>query len=186
VFGSNGPFGNIAFIIRARVEGLRDHGPALSPFNAFLLLQGVETLSLRAERHAQNALALAQWLEKHDAVEYVKYPGLESSEYFALAKRYLPRGAGGVLSVKLRGDAEIADAFINNLKIASHLANVGDAKTLVIHPATTTHQQLSAEEQRAAGVVPGLVRVSVGLEHIEDIKADFQQAFEAALFTVSA
>jgi O-acetylhomoserine (thiol)-lyase len=186
VFGTDGPFGNIAFAIRARVEGLRDNGPALSPFNAFLLLQGVETLSLRCERHAQNTLALAQWLEKHPAVEHVNYPGLESSQYHSLAKRYLPRGAGGVLSIKLKGDAELADAFIQNLKIASHLANVGDAKTLVIHPATTTHQQLSAEEQRAAGVVPGLVRVSVGLEHIEDIKADFQQAFEAALVAITA
>ena len=186
VFGSEGPFGNIAFAIRARVEGLRDHGPALSPFNAFLLLQGVETLSLRGERHAQNAQALAQWLEKHPAVEYVNYPGLESSPYHTLAKRYLPRGAGGVLAVKLRGDAELADAFIQNLKIASHLANVGDAKTLVIHPATTTHQQLSDEEQRAAGVVQGLVRVSVGLEHIEDIKADFEQAFQAALVAITA
>lgn len=186
VFGTDGPFGNIAFAIRARVEGLRDNGPALSPFNAFLLLQGVETLSLRGERHAQNTLALAQWLEKHPAVEYVNYPGLESNPYHTLAKRYLPRGAGGVLSIKLKGDAELADAFIHNLKIASHLANVGDAKTLVIHPATTTHQQLSTEEQRAAGVVPGLVRVSVGLEHIEDIKADFQQAFEAALVAITA
>lgn len=185
VFGSEGPFGNIAYIIRARVEGLRDHGPALSPFNAFLLLQGVETLSLRAERHAHNALALAQWLEKHPAVEYVNYPGLESNQYNTLAKRYLTRGAGGVLAVKLKGDAELADAFIENLKIASHLANVGDAKTLVIHPATTTHQQLSAEEQRAAGVVPGLVRVSVGIEHIEDIKADFEQAFQAALVAIT-
>ena len=180
VFGTDGPFGNIAFVIRARVEGLRDNGPALSPFNAFLILQGVETLSLRGERHAQNTLALAQWLEKHPAVEYVSYPGLETNQYHTLAKRYLPRGAGGVLAFKLKGEAELADAVINNLKIASHLANVGDAKTLVIHPSATTHQQLNAEEQRAAGVVPGLVRVSVGLEHIEDIKDDFQQAFEAA------
>jgi O-acetylhomoserine/O-acetylserine sulfhydrylase len=186
VFGTDGPFGNIAFAIRARVEGLRDHGPALSPFNAFLLIQGAETLSLRAERHAQNALALAHWLEKHDAVEYVSYPGLESSPYNALAKRYLTRGAGGVLSFKLKGDAENANAFIGSLKIASHLANVGDAKTLVIHPAATTHQQLSDEEQRAAGVVQGSVRVSVGLEHIEDIKADFQQAFESVLAGVEA
>lgn len=186
VFGSDGPFGNIAFIIRARVEGLRDNGPAISPFNSFQILQGVETLSLRAERHTQNALALAQWLEKHDAVEQVNYLGLENHPHHNLAKRYLSRGAGGVLTFKLKGDAENADTFIENLKVASHLANVGDAKTLVIHPAATTHQQLSAEEQRAAGVLPGLIRVSVGIEHIEDIKADFQQAFEAVLQAIAA
>jgi O-acetylhomoserine/O-acetylserine sulfhydrylase len=186
VFGTDGPFGNIAFAIRARVEGLRDNGPALSPFNAFLLLQGAETLSLRAERHAQNTLALANWLEKHDAVEAVNYPGLESSPYNLLAKRYLTRGAGGVLGFKVKGDAENANAFIENLKIASHLANVGDAKTLVIHPSATTHQQLSDEAQLAAGVIPGWIRVSVGLEHIEDIKADFEQAFEAVLGAVEA
>lgn len=186
VFGSEGPFGNIAFIIRARVEGLRDNGPAISPFNSFQIIQGVETLSLRAERHAQNALALAQWLEKHDAVEQVNYLGLENHPHHSLAKRYLSRGAGGVLTFKLKGDAENADVFIDNLKVASHLANVGDAKTLVIHPSATTHQQLSAEEQRAAGVLPGLIRVSVGIEHIEDIKADFQQAFEAVLQAIAA
>jgi O-acetylhomoserine (thiol)-lyase len=186
VFGTDGPFGNIAFIIRARVEGLRDNGPAISPFNSFQIIQGVETLSLRAERHAQNALALAQWLEKHDAVEQVNYLGLESSPYNALAKRYLSRGSGGVLTFKIKGAADFADIFIENLKVASHLANVGDAKTLVIHPSATTHQQLSAEEQRAAGVLPGLIRVSVGIEHIEDIKADFQQAFEAVLQAVAA
>lgn len=178
VFGSGGPFGNIAFIIRARVEGLRDHGPAISPFNAFLFLQGIETLSLRAQRHAENTLALAKWLEKHQQVEQVNYPGLENNPYFSLAKRYLPRGAGGVLTFTIRGGAVAADTFISRLKLASHLANVGDAKTLVIHPSATTHQQLSPEEQRSAGVTPGLVRVSVGLEHIEDIKNDFEQAFE--------
>ncbi len=186
VFGTDGPFGNIAFIIRARVEGLRDNGPAISPFNSFQIIQGVETLSLRAERHAQNALALAQWLEKHDAVEQVHYLGLENHPHHTLAKRYLSRGSGGVLTFKLKGDAENADTFIENLKVASHLANVGDAKTLVIHPSATTHQQLSAEEQRAAGVLPGLIRVSVGIEHIEDIKADFQQAFEAVLQAIAA
>ncbi|TAE21040.1 MAG: O-acetylhomoserine aminocarboxypropyltransferase/cysteine synthase [Candidatus Kapaibacterium sp.] len=186
VFGSEGPFGNIAFIIRARVEGLRDNGPAISPFNSFQIIQGVETLSLRAERHAQNALALAQWLEKHDAVEQVNYLGLENNAYHNLAKRYLSRGSGGVLTFKLKGDAENADTFIGSLKVASHLANVGDAKTLVIHPSATTHQQLSEEEQRAAGVLPGLIRVSVGIEHIEDIKADFQQAFEAVLQAIAA
>jgi O-acetylhomoserine/O-acetylserine sulfhydrylase len=181
VFGTDGPFGNIAFIIRARVEGLRDNGPAISPFNSFQLIQGVETLSLRAERHAQNTIVLAHWLQKHDAVEQVNYPGLENSPQHNIAKRYLSRGAGGVLTFKLKGDAENADIFIENLKIASHLANVGDSKTLVIHPSSTTHQQLSSEEQRAAGVLPGLIRVSVGTEHIEDIKADFQQAFESVL-----
>jgi O-acetylhomoserine (thiol)-lyase len=186
VFGTDGPFGNIAFIIRARVEGLRDNGPAISPFNSFQLIQGVETLSLRAERHAQNTLALAQWLQKHDAVEQVNYPGLENSPQHNIAKRYLSRGAGGVLTFKLKGDAENADTFIENLKIASHLANVGDSKTLVIHPSSTTHQQLSSEEQRAAGVIPGLIRVSVGTEHIEDIKADFQQAFESVLAAIVA
>jgi O-acetylhomoserine (thiol)-lyase len=179
VFGTDGPFGNIAFIIRARVEGLRDHGPALSPFNAFLFLQGVETLSLRAQRHAENTLTLAKWLEKHPNVERVNYAGLESSPYNNLAKRYLPRGAGGVLTFNIKGGAQAANTFIGGLKLASHLANVGDAKTLVIHPSATTHQQLNDAEQRSAGVEPGLVRVSVGLEHIEDIKADFQQAFDA-------
>jgi O-acetylhomoserine/O-acetylserine sulfhydrylase len=179
VFGSDGPFGNIAYIIRARVEGLRDNGPALSPFNAFLLLQGAETLSLRAQRHAENTLALAEWLEKHPSVENVSYPGLASNKYNTLAKRYLTRGAGGVLAFNIKGGGDAANTFISNVKLASHLANVGDAKTLVIHPSATTHQQLNAAEQLAAGVVPGLIRVSVGLEHIEDIKADFQQAFEA-------
>jgi len=181
VFGEGNPLGlpNIAYIIRARVEGLRDFGPALSPFNSFLLLQGLETLSLRVERHAQNALAMALWLEGHPAVEFVWYPGLESSPYHTLAKKYLHHGFGGVLQFGIRGGKEKAAAFIGALKLASHLANVGDAKTLVIHPATTTHEQLSEAEQLAAGVLPNQIRVSVGIEHIEDIKADFQQAFEA-------
>lgn len=178
VFGSDGPFGNIAFSIRARVEGLRDFGPALSPFNAFLLLQGLETLSLRVERTVQNALELAQWLENHPQVEYVNYPGLPSSPYHELAKKYLKRGFGGVLSFKIKGPADTADKFIDNLSLVSHLANVGDAKTLIIHPSSTTHEQLSAEEQKAAGVEPGLLRVSVGIEHIDDIKSDFTSAFE--------
>jgi O-acetylhomoserine (thiol)-lyase len=179
VFGTDGPFGNIAFIIRARVEGLRDYGPALSPFNAFLLINGLETLSLRAQRHADNALALAQWLEAHPAVAAVNYPGLPSSPYHARAKQYLRNGFGGVLSFRIKGGAEAAVAFINQLQLASHLANVGDAKTLVIHPASTTHQQLSAQEQRAAGVLPDQVRVSVGIEHLADIQADFAQALAA-------
>lgn len=178
VFGTDGPFGNIAFIIRARVEGLRDWGPALSPFNAFQLIQGLETLSLRVERHVENALKLAQWLENHEEVEKVNYPGLSSSPYHALANKYLKNGFGGVLSFHIKGGSIRASEFVNNLKLASHLANVGDAKTLIIHPATTTHQQLSAEEQTAAGVHPSALRVSVGIEHIEDIKADFQQAFD--------
>ncbi len=177
VFGSGGPFGNIAFNIRARVEGLRDWGNTISPFNSFLLLQGLETLSLRLERHIQNTQALAEWLEKHPKVEYVNYPGLKSSPYFALGQKYFPQGPGAVLTFKLKGDPKQADEVINHVKLLSHLANVGDAKSLIIHPAATTHEQLSAEEQRAAGVVPGLLRVSVGIEHIDDIINDFEQAF---------
>ncbi len=179
VFGTDGPFGNIAFAIRARVEGLRDFGPALSPFNSFLLLQGLETLSLRVDRTVQNALELAKWLEQHEQVEAVNYPGLESSNYHELAKKYLKRGFGGVLSFKLKGEKAQAEAFVNNLTLVSHLANVGDAKTLIIHPASTTHQQLSDAEQASSGVEPTLLRVSAGIEHIDDIKADFEQAFAA-------
>jgi len=178
IFGEGNPLGlpNIAFAIRARVEGLRDFGPALSPFNSFLLLQGIETLSLRVQRHADNALALAQWLESHPQIEYVWYPGLASSPYHDLAKKYLPNGFGGVLNFGIKGGKEKASQFIDNLKLASHLANVGDAKTLVIHPASTTHEQLSADEQIASGVLPNLVRISTGIEHIDDIKADIEQA----------
>jgi O-acetylhomoserine/O-acetylserine sulfhydrylase len=179
VFGIGGPFGNIQFIIRTRVEGLRDWGPAQSPFNSFLLLQGLETLSLRVERTCENALALAQWLEAHPAVDYVNYPGLASSKYHELAKKYLTRGFGGVLSFKLKAGKEAADNFVNSLQMISHLANVGDSKTLIIHPASTTHSQLSAEEQATAGVEAGLLRISAGIEHIEDIKADLEQAFAA-------
>lgn len=179
VFGVGGPFGNIQFIIRARVEGLRDFGPAISPFNSFLLLQGVETLSLRVDRTVQNALALAQWLEQHEQVEAVKYPGLESSPYHDLAKKYLKRGFGGVLTFKVKGGRDAADLFVNSLKLVSHLANVGDAKTLIIHPAATTHQQLSEQEQASAGVESGVLRVSAGIEYFDDIKADFEQAFAA-------
>jgi len=179
VFGAKGPFGNIAFNVRARTEGLRDWGNTISPFNSFLLIQGIETLSLRVERHVQNTLALAEWLEKHPQVEYVNYPGLKSSKYYELAKKYFPKGAGGVLTFKIKGDPENADKLINQVKLLSHLANVGDAKTLIIHPASTTHSQLSPEELVAAGAEPGLLRVSVGIENIEDIKADFEQAFKA-------
>jgi O-acetylhomoserine (thiol)-lyase len=177
VFGTDGPFGNIAFIIRARVEGLRDWGPAVSPFNSFLFLQGLETLSLRVDRHVQNALELAKWLESHAEVESVNYPGLPSSRYHELAKKYLKRGFGGVLSFNIKGGKSQAEKFVNSLKLVSHLANVGDAKTLIIHPASTTHQQLSDIEQTNAGVNPNLLRISVGIEHIDDIKADLQQAF---------
>ncbi|MEH2392673.1 MAG: O-acetylhomoserine aminocarboxypropyltransferase/cysteine synthase [Nostoc sp.] len=177
VFGPSGTFGNIAFIIRARVEGLRDFGPCLSPFNAFLLLQGLETLSLRVDRHVSNALELARWLEQQEQVSWVNYPGLPNHPYHERAKKYLRHGFGGVLNFGIKGGLEAGRAFINHVKLASHLANVGDAKTLVIHPASTTHQQLSDEEQLSAGVKPDLVRVSVGIEHIDDIKEDFEQAF---------
>ncbi|MCU4155090.1 O-acetylhomoserine aminocarboxypropyltransferase/cysteine synthase [Carboxylicivirga sp. A043] len=177
VFGADSQFGNIAFIIRARVEGLRDYGSALSPFNAFLLIQGLETLSLRVDRHVENALKIAEWLENHPKVDYVKYPGLASSPYHSLAKKYLKRGFGGVMSFKIKGDAQAADQFINNLSLISHLANIGDAKSLIIHPSSTTHEQLSLEEQKASGVEPGLLRLSVGIEHIDDIKNDLEGAF---------
>jgi len=179
VFGVNGPFGNIQFIIRARVEGLRDFGSAISPFNSFLLLQGLETLSLRVERHVQNALALATWLENHPQVKAVNYPGLKSSPYHVLAQKYLKKGFGGVLSFEIDGTKEQTKSFVDNLILTSHLANVGDAKTLIIQPAATTHQQLGEEDQIKSGVTPTLLRVSVGIEHIDDIKADFEQAFAA-------
>lgn len=183
VFGTDGPFGNIAFIIRARVEGLRDFGATLSPFNAFQLIQGLETLSLRVERHVENTLALATWLESHPQVAKVNYPGLASSLYHTLAKKYFKKGFGGVLSFELKGTKESAITFINSLELVSHLANVGDAKTLIIQPSATTHQQLSEKEQLAAGVTPALLRVSVGIENILDIKADFEQAFKKVELT---
>ncbi len=171
---------NVAFALRARVEGLRDWGPALSPFNSFLLLQGLETLSLRIERHCSNAMALAKWLQEHMMIENVSYPGLSSDPYHNSAKTYLTgRGMGCMLIFSLKGGYDDAVNFINSLKLASHLANVGDAKTLVIHPASTTHQQLSPEEQKSAGVSQTMVRVSVGLEHIDDIISDFDQALSA-------
>ena len=180
VFGVGGPFGNIQFILRARVEGLRDQGPALSPFNAHQFLLGLETLSLRVQRHADNALALAQWLEGHPRVAWVLYPGLPSHKHHARARALLRNGFGGVLSFGIKGGGDGGRRFIEGVKLASHLANVGDAKTLVIQPATTTHSQLSEAEQRSAGVTPDLIRVSVGLEHIDDIKEDFEEAFAAA------
>jgi O-acetylhomoserine/O-acetylserine sulfhydrylase len=178
VFGVGGPFGNIQFAIRARVEGLRDYGPALSPFNAFLLLQGLETLSLRVQRHVDNALEVAKWLENHPQVERVSYPGLKNHPYHSYAQKYLKNGFGSVLSFAIKGEASKADAFIDALQLISHLANVGDAKTLIIHPAATTHQQLSEADQQDAGVFRGQLRISVGIEHIDDIKADLQQAFD--------
>src|SRR5688572_20821501 len=180
VFGEGNPLGlpNIAFIIRARVEGLRDFGASQSPFNAFLNLQGLETLSLRVQRHVDNALVLAEWLESHPGVDYVLYPGLKSSPYHELAKKYLTNGFGGILNFGIKGGIESGKKFIDSLKLVSHLANVGDAKTLAIHPASTTHEQLSDEERKAAGVSANQVRISVGIEHIDDIKADFEQAFE--------
>lgn len=180
VFGEGNPLGlpNIAFVIRARVEGLRDFGPCQSPFNSFLLLQGLETLSLRVQRHVDNALALATWLETHPHVEFVEYPGLKSNKYHQVASKYLRNGFGGVLNFGVKGGKENASKFINSLQMVSHLANVGDTKTLAIHPASTTHEQLTEAEQQSAGVVPNGVRISVGIEHIEDIKADFEQAFQ--------
>lgn len=177
VFGIGGPFGNIQFIIRARVEGLRDFGSSQSPFNSFLLIQGLETLSLRVQRHVDNTLELAKWLEQQPQVAKVNYPGLPSSPHHALAKKYLKNGFGAVLSFELKGDKANASTVIDSLQLVSHLANVGDAKTLIIQPSATTHQQLSDEEQLSAGVTPTLLRVAVGIEHIDDIKADFEQAF---------
>jgi len=173
-------FGPLAFILKARVQGLRDTGAALSPFNAFLLLQGIETLHLRLERHSANALAVAKHLEKHPGVEWVNYPGLESSQYYERAQKYLPEGKGGLLTFGVKGGYEAGKKLINSLKLFSLLANIGDAKSLVIHPASTTHAQLSAAEQADTGVTPELVRLSVGIEDIRDILADLDQAIEAA------
>ena len=180
-FGPDGVMGaNIAFIIRARVEGLRDFGPAQNPFGSFLLLQGLETLSLRAQRHAENTLDLAEWLKNQSNVKWVSYSGLEDHPSYNNAKKYLKNGFGGVLSFGISGGIESGKTFINNVELASHLANVGDAKTLVIHPASTTHQQLTDKERLASGVTDDLIRVSVGLENIEDIKADIAQALAKA------
>ncbi len=186
-FGPEGVLGvNVAFIIRARVEGLRDFGPSQNPFGSFLLLQGLETLSLRVERSVDNALTLAEWLQEQDEVAWVSYPGLADHPYHERAKKYLTNGYGAVLAFGVKGGEAAGRAFVESTQLASHLANVGDAKTLVIHPSSTTHQQLAAEEQLAAGVTPDLVRVSVGIEHIEDLKADFAQALAKAHEAVSA
>jgi len=173
-------FGPLAFILRARVEGLRDMGPCLSPFNAFLFLQGIETLSMRMDRHVHNTQVIAEFLEAHDAVSWVNYAGLKSSRYHALARKYLPKGPGAVFSFGIRGGYEAGVKFVNSLKIFSHLANVGDARSLVIHPASTTHQQLTAEQQAAAGVTPDMVRLSIGLEDLDDLLWDLKQALEAS------
>jgi len=178
VFGEGSPFGNIAFIIRARVEGLRDFGPCISPFNSFQLIQGLETLSLRMERHTSNAQKLAEWLEKHEQVDLVNYPGLASNPNHPTAAKYLKNGFGGVLSFVVRGDKTRTSRFVESLKLVSHLANVGDTRTLIIQPSATTHQQLSENDQLAAGVLPSLLRVSAGIEHINDIISDFEQAFD--------
>jgi len=181
LFSQSSPSGNIPFIVKARVEGLRDLGPSISPFNSFLLIQGLETLSLRMERHVENTLILARWLEAHPGVEKVNYPGLPGNPYNELAKKYLPKGAGGVLSFVLKTDKDKATKLVEHFELVSHLANVGDAKTLIIQPATTTHSQLSKEELLAAGIDPGLFRVSVGIEHIDDIIYDFEQALKQIL-----
>lgn len=180
VFGEGNPLGlpNVAFAIRARVEGLRDLGMAMSPMNAFQIIQGIETLSLRMERTVENTLEVAKFLEAHPNVEKVNYPGLPSNKYYALAQKYLPKGAGGVLSFEIKGGLEKGQDFINNLELVSHLANVGDSKSLAIHPASTTHEQLSAEEQLISGVKPNMIRLSIGIEHISDILADIKQALE--------
>jgi len=170
------PLGNIAYIIKARVSLLRDLGPALSPFNSFLFLQGLETLHLRMPRHSENALAVARYLEKHPKVSWVNYPGLDSSPEKERVKKYLPKGAGAIIGFGIKGGMEAGKRFIDSLELVSHLANIGDAKTLAIHPASTTHQQLSAEEQLATGVTPDFIRLSIGIEHIDDILADIEQA----------
>ncbi|HKM93520.1 MAG TPA: O-acetylhomoserine aminocarboxypropyltransferase/cysteine synthase [Prolixibacteraceae bacterium] len=179
VFGVGSPFGNIAFAIRLRVEGLRDFGPAISPFNSWQLIQGIETLSLRVQRTVDNALEIARWLEKHPDVETVNYTGLESCKYHQLATKYLKNGFGGVLTFRLKAGKAAASKFVDNVKLISHLANVGDAKTLIIHPASTTHSQLNEAELSLAGVLPDQLRLSIGIEHIDDIKEDLQQAFDS-------
>jgi O-acetylhomoserine (thiol)-lyase len=179
--GVGSAFGaNLAYIFKIRLQLLRDIGAAVSPFNAWLLAQGLETLSLRMERHIENAKAVATWLESHPSVEKVNYATLPSSKYHALAKKYSPLGSGSVLSFELKGGVEAGKKFVESLKLFSHVANIGDVRSLVIHPATTTHSQLSAEEQLSAGVTPGLVRLSLGLENIKDIKEDLEAGFRAA------
>jgi O-acetylhomoserine (thiol)-lyase len=179
-FGNFPGLGNVAFIIKARVQLLRDLGAAMSPFNAFLFLQGLETLPLRQRQHSENALAVAQWLKGHPLVTWVTYPGLPNNPNYALASRYLKKGFGGIIGFGIKGGLQAGRKFINSVKLLSHLANIGDARSLVIHPASTTHQQLSAEEQTATGVSPDYVRLSIGLEDVEDIRADIDQALKAS------
>jgi len=180
-FGEGNALGlpNVAYAIRARVEGLRGFGPSISPFNSFLLLQGLETLSLRVQRTVDNALEIAEWLEKKEEVVWVNYPGLKSNPEYKLSEKYLKRGFGGVLSFKLKGEKEKADHFVDSVKLISHVANVGDAKTLIIHPSSTTHEQLSLDEQKTSGVEPGMLRLSLGIEHVKDLKNDLEQAFSS-------
>ena len=185
-FGAEGPFGNIAFAIRARVEGLRDVGAALSPQNAWLFLQGLETLSLRGERHMQNTHALAEWLLERPEVLSVNHPDLPSHKHFERAKQHYPNGAGGVLTFEIEGGTEAGKRFLNALQLASRLVNLGDAKTSVTHPASTTHSQLHEHELQAAGVTPGLIRIATGLEHIDDLKEDFAQALSKSREPVPA
>jgi O-acetylhomoserine/O-acetylserine sulfhydrylase len=176
-FGTGSDFGNIAYIIRARVEGLRDFGPCISPFNSFQILQGVETLSLRVERQAENALKIAEWLANHSLVKKVNYPGLKNDPNYANASKYLTNGFGCVLSFELDLEKEKTSEFVDQLKLISHVANVGDTRTLIIQPAATTHQQLTIDEQLTAGVYPSLLRLSLGIEHSDDIIQDIVQAF---------
>jgi len=176
---------SIAYIIKARVQLLRDLGASISPDSAFSLIQGIETLSLRIERHVQNAQAIAEWLDAHDDVDTVYYAGLPSSPWYANANKYAPKGVGGVLSFELKGGVDAGRSFVNGVSLFSHVANIGDVRSLIIHPASTTHSQLSPEQQLTAGVTPGLVRLSVGLESIEDIKADLQAGFDAARATTA-
>jgi O-acetylhomoserine (thiol)-lyase len=179
-FGNFPDAGNIAFIMKARLQLLRDLGPSQSPFNAFLFLQGLETLHLRMQRHSENALAVARWLEQNPCVNWVSYPGLESHPQHSLAKKYHRGGFGAMLGFGIKGGVEAGRRLIDHVKLFSHLANVGDAKSLIIHPASTTHQQLTEEEQLAGGVTPDFVRLSIGLEHVDDIIADLDQALSAA------
>jgi len=178
--GVGSDLGNLAYILKARVQWLRDIGPAVSPFNAFLIAQGLETLSLRIERHVDNALQVAKWLEARDEVDSVAYASLESSPWHALAQKYAPRGAGAVIAFEIKGGVDAGKRFVDALQLHSHVANIGDVRSLVIHPASTTHSQLSGDDQLAAGVTPGLVRLAVGIEHIEDILADLEVGFAAA------
>jgi O-acetylhomoserine (thiol)-lyase len=173
-------FGNLAYIVKTRVEGLRDFGPCISPFNSFLFIQGIETLKFRMEQHSRNALQVAEWLETNPAVSWVKYPGLKSSPYYAISQKYLPKGQGAIATFGIRGGSEAGRKLIDSVKLFSHLANLGDAKSLIIHPASTTHQQLTDEQQLEAGVSKDLVRLSIGIEDVEDLIWDLDQSIEAS------